>query len=120
MTKTDLREMVLILIAERFEEALAEPEPARWRSWDVERWEANREYGPPYSTIRWFGALAATEAGRMRCLRMVYALESEGLLETFKDAFSGSKLDRVRLTEAGWTAVASLRTREMAGIAKGS
>jgi hypothetical protein len=103
--------MVLICIAEQFEEARAQPEPARWRGWDHERWEIAQEVGPPYSTIRWFGELAHNEAGRMRCLRLVYELESEGLLECLKDEFS-TKLGRVRLTEAGQAVVAKLRNAE--------
>jgi hypothetical protein len=111
MTKSALREIVLICIAEQFEEARAQPEPARWQRWDHERWEIAQEVGPPYSTIRWFGELAHNEAGRMRCLRMVRELEGEGLLMCHKDEFS-SKLSRVTLTERGWEVVRSLRNAE--------
>jgi hypothetical protein len=109
MTKHALREMVLICVAEQFEEARAQPEPAGWRVWEHEPWEIAQKVGPPYSTIRWFGQLAQNEAGRMRCLRMVRALEGEGLLECIKDEFSG-KLSRVRLTARGWEVVQTLRS----------
>jgi hypothetical protein len=45
----------------------------------------------------------------MRCLRLVYELESEGLLECFKDEYA-SKLAKVRLTDRGWNAVKELRS----------
>jgi hypothetical protein len=47
----------------------------------------------------------------MRCLRLVYQLESEGLLVCHKDEFS-NKLSRVTLTEAGQAIVAKLRNAE--------
>ena len=108
MTKNDLADLILICIADAHEQARNEPEPARWREWDFERWQINQEFGPVYSTVRWFGALAASERDRVRCLRCVYRLRDAGLVEVIKDRW-GSKVERVRLTTAGSEAVAELR-----------
>lgn len=104
----DLAEAILIRVAEAHEEVRAAPVPPKWRAWDYDRYQKNLEFGPPYSTIRWFGTLAVTEAGRVACLRTVYRLADAGLLEVIKNEW-GSKVERVRLTEAGMAVVAELR-----------
>jgi hypothetical protein len=112
MTKGELRELVLICIAERFEEARSRPEPARWQRWDHEKWATDRELGPPYNSVGWFGELIRDEAARVRCLRQIRELEAEGLVTCRQDEYGKSKLARVRLTEAGWAVVAKLRNAE--------
>jgi len=107
-SRNDLAEAVLICVAEVHEEVRAAPPPPKWRAWDYDRYQENLELGPPYSTIRWFGALAASEAQRVACLRTVYRLADAGLLEIMKNEW-GSKLQRIRFTEAGQAVVAKLR-----------
>jgi hypothetical protein len=106
--KNDLAEAVLVCVAEVHEEARAAPPPPKWRTWEYDRYQENLEFGPPYSTIRWFGSLAASEAQRVACLRTVYRLGDAGLLEIIKKGW-GVKIERVRLTEAGRAVVAKLR-----------
>ena len=108
---SDLTEAILICVAEVHEEVRAAPPPPKWRSWDYGRYQENLEFGPLYSTIRWFGALAASEAQRVACLRTVYKLAEAGLLEVIKSEWGG-KVERVRLTDRGREVVASLRSRE--------
>jgi hypothetical protein len=112
MTKGELRELVLVAIAEKFEEARSQPEPPARMWWAHKLWVTDQEFGPRYNSVGWFGVLVPNEAGRVRCLRAIYALESEGLVVCRKDEYSGSKLARVTLTEAGWEAVAKLRNAE--------
>jgi hypothetical protein len=112
MTKGELRELVLICIAEKFEEVRSRPEPPARMWWEHEPWVTDQEFGPRYNSVGWFGVLVPNEAGRVRCLRAIYALESEGLVVCRKDEYSGSKLARVTLTEAGWAVVAKLRNAE--------
>jgi hypothetical protein len=107
MSKAELRKLVLFRVAEVFQEARAQPEPPQW--WERERWETARQLGPVYSSPGWFGQLARGEAARMRCYRMVRALEAEGLLECIAGEFS-DKLARVRLTARGWEVVQTLRS----------
>jgi hypothetical protein len=109
MTRNDLAELLLVLIAEQHEKARCAREPAAWRKWDHEDWELDREYGPVFSSIRWFGTLADSEAARVRCLRTVYRLRDAGLAEVIKGE-SGLKIERVRLTERGWEVVQTLRS----------
>jgi hypothetical protein len=106
--QNDLAEAILICVADIHEEARAAPPPPAWRTWDCERYRENLEFGPPFSTPRWFGALAATEAQRVASLRTVYKLTAAGLLEVTRTAW-GSKIERVRLTDAGQAVVAKLR-----------
>jgi hypothetical protein len=105
--QNDLAEAILIRVAEVHEEVRAAPAPPEWRRWDFDRYRENVQYGPPYSTIRWFGALAASEAQRVACLRTVRKLGDAGLLELIGNRWGG-KLDRVRLTPAGSEVVAKL------------
>jgi hypothetical protein len=109
MTNNDLSELVLMLIAEQCEQARCAREPAAWRTWDVERWQTDREVGPVFSSIRWFGTLADSEAKRVRCLRCVKRLHGAGLVSIIKGK-SGLKVERVKLTERGWSAVEELRS----------
>jgi hypothetical protein len=108
MSKHDMAERILLCIAAVHEKARSEPQPPQWRRWDFDRWQINQEFGPAYSTLKWFGDLAASERDRVRCLRWVYRLREAGLVETFKDQW-GSKLERVRLTTAGSEAVTELQ-----------
>ena len=71
---SDLTEAILICVAEVHEEVRAAPPPPKWPSWDYGRSQESLEFGPLLSTIRWFGALAASEAQRVACLRTVYQL----------------------------------------------
>jgi hypothetical protein len=109
MSKNDLAELILMLIAEQHEGARSQREPAAWRKWDHERWQIDREDGPVFSSIRWFGKLADSEAARVRCLRTVYRLHDAGLVEIIKGE-SGSKIERVKLAELGWEVVNRLRS----------
>jgi hypothetical protein len=109
MGKNDLAELLLVLIAEQHEKSRCAREPAAWRKWDHEDWELDREYGPVFSSLRWFGTLADSEAARVRCLRTVYRLRDAGLAEVMKGV-SGLKLERVTLTQRGWEVVQSLRS----------
>jgi hypothetical protein len=111
--QNDLAEAVLLCVAEIHEEVRAAPPPPKWRAWDYDRYQENLEFGPPYSTIRWFGALAASEAQRVACLRTVYRLADAGLLKVVKNEW-GSKVERVKLTDRGEEVVNQLRTCEPA------
>jgi hypothetical protein len=104
----DLAEAILICVSDRHEEARAAPRPPDWRRWEVERHEEDLRFGPRYSTVQWFGSLAASNAQRVACLRTVYRLGDAGLLEIIKKGW-GDKVDRVRLTDAGRAVVAKLR-----------
>jgi hypothetical protein len=109
MANNDLSELVLMLIAEQHEQARCAREPAAWRKWDHDDWLIAREYGPVFSTIRWFGTLADSEAKRVRCLRCVKRLHAASLVEIIKGE-SGLKIERVKLTERGWEVVQTLRS----------
>jgi hypothetical protein len=75
---------------------------APWQCAEARRHAAEKRYGPRYSPA-WFGAAAASEAGRVRFLRAVHALERAGLLAAKK---VGRQLRHVRLTAKGRAAAA--------------
>lgn len=70
-------------------------------------------YGPLYSP-GWFGERGATEARRVRLLRTVYRLDSAGLVDIVKS--DGGRLERLRLTKAGRSAVAEPRAAESRAV----
>lgn len=105
MTRDELAERVLLAVARQGEAIRARPRPPAWKTWAV-RDAADRERGTRYSPT-WFGALAATEAGRVRLLRTVYRLAEAGLLTAVKS--DGGRLERVRLTTAGDEAIELLK-----------
>jgi hypothetical protein len=96
LTATESR--ILAELAEREMEIATRPEPPSWRHWERVPLELDRELGPVYSP-RWFGDETATNAGRQRFLRAIYALEQRGLLVIVRS--EGGRLERLKLTEAG-------------------
>ena len=107
MNRDELDALVLDEVARRCEAICDRPRPPAWRTWETRHDNADRESGPRY-TPTWFGDAVATEAGRVRLLRTVYRLYDAGLLTIVKS--EGGRLERVGLTNAGWDAVAELRT----------
>jgi hypothetical protein len=105
MSTGQLNEAVLVEIARQQRRIKRRRRPEPWRRWDVARDQDDRTFGPLYSP-RWFGPAAATEAGRVRHLRAVYALADCGLVQVVKS--EGGRLERVRLTPAGRTAAAAI------------
>jgi hypothetical protein len=113
MSRDDLSATLLLEIAFRAEEARARPEPAAWRTWELDRWRADIELGPKYSPS-WLGSHAATEAGRVRALRCLHKLAGAGLVDLVKS--EGGRLERVQLTPAGAAAVDEMQKAEPAGV----
>jgi hypothetical protein len=104
MKTGQLNEVVLVEIARQQRRIGRRPRPEPWRRWAVDRDQDDRTLGPRYSPS-WFGEAAATEAGRVRHLRAVYALADCGLVQLVKS--EGGRLERVRLTPAGRKAAAA-------------
>lgn len=105
MSRDDLGALMLAEVLRRCDEAHARPRPPRWKTWEVREDDDARELGPRYSP-GWFGAAAATEAGRVRFLRTLYRLADAGLVLVEKS--KGGRLERVRLSDAGRDALAEL------------
>jgi hypothetical protein len=122
MTRDELTELVLTEVHRRCKAVRSRPRPPAWKRWEVEELQFDLKYGPRY-TPKWFGELAATEAGRVRLLRTLYRLADAGLLIVVKSHWGG-RLARVRITPAGSRAVAELSRTPPAGagdeIAMGS
>ena len=115
MSRDELGRMVLLEVWRRCREVETRTEPPRWKYIERRLFEEDRAGGPRYSP-RWFGSLGATEAGRVRLLRTIYALADAGLVEPVKSE-GGYKLVRLRLTEAGEQAAAELRAATTAPAA---
>lgn len=99
MTADELADTVLLAVALAHGEALNRPVPPAWQKLAVWEHEGDTLFGPRYAPAL-FGELAEGEAGRQRCRRAVARLEDAGLLEGFRSR--RGRLERVRLTEAGW------------------
>ena len=113
MNRDELSAIVLAEVARQCEAIRNRPKPAVWKVWEISADADDREFGPRYSPT-WFGDATATEAGRVRFLRTVYRLADAGLLTPEKS--EGGRLERVRLTRAGWDAAAELH--KVAGLAR--
>jgi hypothetical protein len=114
MTRDGLARPVLLEFGRR-ERAIADREPPpAWQRWAVRGRDDDVGYGPKYSP-KWFGGAGATEARRVRPLRVVHKLGESGLLTLVVS--EAGRLQRVRLTEAGRAAVAELRTGRRCGRA---
>src|SRR4051794_22354932 len=98
MNRDDLAGYVLMELEKQCAAVRARERPPKWQTWSLERYEDDLEFGPPYTPL-WFGAVTATDAGRVRVLRTVYRLAAAGLLEIMKSP--GNRLERVKLTPAG-------------------
>jgi hypothetical protein len=106
MDRDELAELVLTEVQKQCDAARSRPRPPAWQTWLVCRHEADIVLGPCYSPT-WFGNLTATEAGRVRLLRVIYRLSNAGLLTLVKS--EGGRLERVRLTTKGIRAARSIR-----------
>jgi hypothetical protein len=103
---------VLLELLVRTRAIARRPRPPAWRSWEVERWQDDREWGPLYSPAEWFGGgESIPEYLRVRYLRAIRKLAADGLL-TMIMSESGKRLERLRLTEAGQRLAEALARRE--------
>lgn len=103
MTRDELARRILIEVDRQCKAVESRPRPPEWKTWTLEKYEQDLEYGPRYSPT-WFGELARTEAGRVRILRTIYRLSEAGLLVLVKS--EAGRLVRLRMTPKG-EAVAS-------------
>ncbi len=87
-------------------------EPPEWQRWVYDRWRTEFVNGPAYAISRWFGP--TRERDRMRYRRALDVLESQGLVELYRE--NGLRLSHVRLTDEG-EEVARRLTTESEGAA---
>jgi len=110
MQGENLRERLLLKLAERTERAQKRPRPdGRQNPTDCMHWEQEREYGPIYNS-NWLPDVNATDAGRQRILRTIHKLHAEGLLVTVTGS-EGGRLTNLQLTPEGWAVAKLLATR---------
>jgi hypothetical protein len=84
--------------------ALADNEPESWHHWEHNQWQEALEHGPRYLCGHWFGGMP--ESRRMRYRRAIDALETAGLLTTWRNG--GLRLSHIKLTDAGLALAATL------------
>jgi hypothetical protein len=106
MGRDELVEFVLITVQARQEAVRSRPHPPRWHWWEVNAQEADLELGELYSPS-WFGAIASTEAGRLRMLRLIHKMAERGQVTITRS--EGGRLQRVKLTAKGSRQATTLR-----------
>jgi hypothetical protein len=106
VNRDELDKLVLMEVKRQCDLVRDRPRPPAWQKWTVRLHELDLEHGPLY-TPAWFADLAATNAGRVRLLRIIHKLAAADLLDAFRSA--GGRLERVRVTAKGLRAVRSLQ-----------
>ena len=84
-----------------------DPEPAAWRTREVNAWLEQAEHGPFFSVPDWFDTNA--DHLRMRYLRVIADLDDAGLLVRY--CRWGRNLTIICLTDEGMKLVADLETQ---------
>ena len=104
-TRDDINAAILVALAAEEEQAAAQPEPPKWKTWEKREYDDTARYGTLWRPGL-VGDLAATEARRVRTLRCLHALHAAGLVVI--TVSEGNRLWRVQLTDEGRAAVAAL------------
>jgi hypothetical protein len=116
----DLADSVLLMVAEAHERVRSSRPPPKYKTFEYQCYEDDVRLGPHFSAPGWFGQMALGDSARISCLRKVYELARDGLVEIIPHAQTG-RPQRVVLTDRGREVVASLRSREsVAQAVKGS
>src|SRR4051794_18586975 len=106
MKSPDVREALLLALADHEEEVATRPEPAQRDGRAKVQLSLEREWGPRYSPD-WLAAVTVTEAGRQRVVRTIRALSANGMLTIYTGP--GGRMTNLKLTAPGLAAVERLR-----------